>query len=51
MLYINVYIVGYDYEKGTGVAKDQNKAREWYIKSAAQGEKDAQIRLDKLNAQ
>ena len=30
-------------------AKDLNNAKEWYTKGAAQGDKDAQRELDKLN--
>ena len=37
------------YKNGIGVTKDVNKAKEWYIKAAAQGDKDAQQALDKLN--
>jgi len=41
---------GIYYQYGQGVAKDVNKAKEWYAKSAAQGNGTAQTRLDKLNA-
>ena len=34
---------------GSKSAKDLNKAKEWYTKGAAQGDKDAQRELDKLN--
>ena len=44
--------VGIYYKNGKGVVTiDLNKAREWYTKSAAQGDKSAQTLLDKLNAQ
>ena len=32
-----------------GAIKDINKAKEWYMKAAAHGDKDAQKDLDKLN--
>ena len=45
-----MYSVGYSYEYGTsGVTKDLNKAKEWYIKGAAQGYVKAQAALDRLN--
>jgi TPR repeat protein len=33
------------YEKGTGVPKDQAKAKEWFKKAAAQGDPDAKHAL------
>ena len=44
-----MYNVGIYYEGGTGVTKDLIKAKEWYAKAAAQGDKQAQAALDKLN--
>ena len=46
-----MYNVALCYTDGNGVTKDLVKAREWLTKSAAQGEEDAQTRLDNLNAQ
>ena len=44
--------VGMYYHNGFGgVTKDLNRAREWYTEAAAQGNTDAQIDLDELNAQ
>ena len=44
--------VGMYYHNGFGgVTKDLNRAREWYTEAAAQGNTDAQIELDELNAQ
>ena len=44
--------VGVFYEDGLGgVTKNLNKAKEWYTKAAAQGDKAAQTNLDELNAQ
>ena len=43
--------VGECYRDGIGATKDLVKAREWYTKAAAQGNTDAQIDLDELNAQ
>ena len=42
--------IGISYEFGQGVAKDLNKAKEWYTKGAAQGDADSQTKLDALNA-
>ena len=36
------------YEFVSGIEKDMNKAIYWYKKSAAQGDHDAQNRLEKL---
>jgi TPR repeat protein len=33
------------YEFGKGVAKDEAKAVKWYLKSAAQGNREAQAKL------
>ena len=46
-----MYNVGACYQLGSGVAKDLNKAKEWYTKAAAQGQPNAQPRLDLLNTQ
>jgi TPR repeat protein len=40
--------VGYFYESGIGVATSIPKAKEWYLKAAAKGDKTAQRRLDAL---
>ena len=45
-----MYNVGVFYEKGVGVTRNLNKAKEWFTKAAAQGRKNAQTKLDKLNA-
>ena len=37
------------YKYGIGMTKDLNKAKEWYAKAAAQGDAEAQEKLDKLN--
>ena len=37
------------YENGDGVPKDRNEAIKWYQKAAAQGHKDAQAALVRLN--
>jgi len=43
--------IGACYEQGNGgVTKDVNQAREWYTKAAAQGDAEAQTKLDSLNA-
>ena len=44
-----MYNVGICYENGKRVTKDLNKAKEWYAKAAAQGDAEAQEKLDKLN--
>ena len=50
--YLAMYNVGECYKDGTGeVTKDLRKARGWYTKAAAQGDKDAQAALDALNEQ
>ena len=36
------------YHLGEGIKKDNTKAREWYKKSAAQGNADAQANLKTL---
>ena len=38
------------YEKGSGVAMDIEKAREWYGKTAGNGDADAREALERLNA-
>ena len=48
---MSMYNVGVDYQEGTGVTIDLNKAREWYTKAAAHGDTNAQTSLDELNAQ
>jgi TPR repeat protein len=40
--------VGYFHEKGVGVKESKEKAREWYLRAIAKGEKLAQERLDAL---
>ena len=47
---VAMYNCGICYEKGRGVTKDLNKAREWYTKAVAQGDAKAQAELDSLNA-
>ena len=49
-LFINVLCWSRLPENGSGVAKDVNKAKEWYAKGAAQGNTPAQTQLDLLNA-
>ena len=41
--------VGVLYRFGSGVTKDLNKGKEWLAKAAAQGDADAQEKLDELN--
>lgn len=40
--------MGERYQDGHGVAKDQAKAREWFAKAAAQGNKDAPKDVDRM---
>jgi len=42
-------MVGVCYKNGEGVIKNLIKAKEWYMKAAAQGDMEAQEALDKLN--
>jgi TPR repeat protein len=42
-----MYSLAVCYEKGTGVAKDMQKAREWINKLSAKGDGRAKIWLDK----
>ena len=42
------YNLGYCYEKGMGVSKDEEKAVEWYTKAANQGDADAQKAIERL---
>lgn len=42
------FYLGEMYEKGRGVNVSASKAVEWYSKSAKQGNKDAQSRIDKI---
>jgi hypothetical protein len=42
------YSLGYAYANGRGVPKDNEKAKEWYRKSAAQGDEGAKKRLAEL---
>ena len=45
------YLIGACYRQHCGgTTKDMTKAKEWYVKSAAQGDPDAQTQLDSLNA-
>ena len=44
-----MYMLGRYYESGGVVTKDFNKAKEWYTKAVAQGDKEAQEYLDALN--
>ena len=41
--------VGYMYETGQGIAKDREKALEWYQKAAAQGDGEAKKKARKLS--
>jgi TPR repeat protein len=43
--------IGYLYEYGLGVQKDQSKAMEWYKKAADGGYIEAKWRLDELELQ
>ena len=43
-----MYNLGRRYQRGKGVAKDVNKAKEWYTKAAST---KAAAQLDKLNAE
>ena len=45
-----MYKFGACYDDGRGVIRDVNKSLVWYTKAAAQGDKDAQNELDRLNA-
>jgi TPR repeat protein len=40
--------VGYLYERGIGVARDPQKAKDFYLRGAARKDKVAQMRLDAL---
>ena len=40
--------LGYCYQYGTGVIKDDNEAVKWYKLAAAQGDIDAQKNLDQI---
>lgn len=40
--------VGYFYEKGVGVMESKEKAKEWYLKAIAKGDRTAEKRLDAL---
>lgn len=42
------YKLGLCYEKGEGVKKNRQKAKEWYFKAAAQGMKEAEKALKNL---
>ncbi len=44
------YRLGMRYQNGNGVDKDQDKAREWFRKAAAQGYEDAKVALVNLNS-
>ena len=41
-------VVGYMYESGRGVEKDKNKAKMWYERSKALGNKKAEMLLSLL---
>ena len=43
-----MYNLGYFYENGFGVEKDNDKAIYWYKKSAEEGDLDAQKTLEEL---
>ncbi|MBQ9213603.1 MAG: SEL1-like repeat protein, partial [Bacteroidales bacterium] len=41
--------LGVCYEKGQGVKKDYNKAKEWFSKAAEQGNEKAKTNLKRVN--
>ncbi len=45
-----MFNLGYCYVLEVGVTEDINKAKQWYIKAAAQGDDRAQTELNRLNA-
>lgn len=42
------FLLGYMYEKGHGVEKDKVKAKEWYERSKAHGNKTAELMINLL---
>lgn len=43
-----LFLVGYFYETGMGVPKNEKEAEKWYIRAAAQGNADARMKLNRI---